>query len=183
VIRCPNCGEANDLGSRFCFNCGASLAGLQPEPTPAPPADAAHPADAAWQPAPPEETQPAAAEEVPPPPSTEERPRPSIPPQYAPPSSWSGGQPAWGAPGQAGQAGQPTRSGWAAIDELDPPPPPKRRATWLMVILGIIGGCLLVCVGTFVFMLTPPGEDTFEEISTVFAELATEQAPEPTRVP
>jgi hypothetical protein len=177
VIRCPNCGEANDLGSRFCFNCGASLAALQPEPAPTPPPEAERPPDPSWQPAPLEEAQPAAPEEAPPPP---ERPQPSIPPQYAPPASWSGGQPAWGSPGQAGQ---PTRSGWAAIDELDPPPPPKRRATWLLVILGIIGGCLLVCVGTFIFMLTPPGEDTFEELSTVFAELATEQAPEPTRVP
>jgi hypothetical protein len=181
VIRCPNCGEANDLGSRFCFNCGASLAGLQPEPAPEPAQSvgAERPPDQSWQPAPPEEAPGAVPEAAPPPPPVE-RPRPSVPPQYAPPASWSGGQPAWGAPGQPGQ---PTRSGWAAIDELDPPPPPKRRATWLMVILGIVGGCLLVCVGTFVFMLTPPGQDTFEELSTVFAELATEQAPEPTRVP
>ena len=103
-----------------------------------------------------------------------------MPPQYARPPYGEGtpqDQPAaWG-----GQPGQ--RSGWAAIDELDPPPPPRRRATWLMILLGIIAGCLLVCVGTFIFALTPPGQDTFEELGTVVAEMVTEAAPEPTRAP
>ena len=52
-----------------------------------------------------------------------------------------------------------------------------------MILLGIIAGCLLVCVGTFIFALTPPGQDTFEELGTVVAEMVTEAAPEPTRAP
>jgi hypothetical protein len=113
---------------------------------------------------------------APPPP-----PRPSIPPQYQPPAYGGAGSPYGQPPGWSGQPGQP--SGWAALDELDPPPPPKKRATWLMVLLGIVLGCLLVCVGTFIYALTPPGQDTFEEIGTVVAEFATEAAPEPTRSP
>ena len=116
-----------------------------------------------------------------PPDQPAQEPRPSIPPQYQPPA-YGGGQPY----GQSGGWGSPPptqRSGWATIDELDPPPPPKRRATWLMVMLGLVAGCLLVCVGTFIFALTPPGQDTFEELGTVVAEFATEAAPEPTREP
>jgi zinc-ribbon domain len=188
VIRCPNCGEQNDPGSRFCFNCGADLSAAQPAAAPQPPPAPPFPPPAGAQPpAGPEEPRerypPPPVPDYPPPPRPDvappARPGASIPPQYQPPpgrGAPSGQGPAWG-----GQPGQP--SGWAALDALDPAPPPKRRATWLMVLLGIVLGCLLVCVGTFAYSLTPPGQDAFQEVSTVAAEYLTEAAPEPTRSP
>lgn len=54
---------------------------------------------------------------------------------------------------------------------------PARRRTWLWVILGLLGVCLLLFVALTVFASTAPGE----RFLTSVANFATEVAPTPER--
>jgi hypothetical protein len=57
-------------------------------------------------------------------------------------------------------------------------PPRRRRSKWLVIPLGIVGLCLLLCLGLFVFSLTPAGQDAAEGVGTWAAETSTEAASE-----
>lgn len=203
MITCPNCGELNEPGSRFCFNCGAALTGAEPTapPEPATPprgreaaplqSEAARPEPA--QPPPPTEEPPPDASiyanwpmppQSAPPPPPETRPGPPPPvdwrPQAPPPPPPVAPQPAPGIPPQY----VPGESGWRMAPLVEEPAPPvRRRPTWLLVLVGILAGCMLVCAGLFVFALTPAGRDRLSNLSTQIVELATENAAEATQTP
>jgi len=60
-------------------------------------------------------------------------------------------------------------------DEADAPPR-RGRNRFLMIVLGILLGCLILCVGLFIYSITPSGQDFFEDVGTSIADIATESA-------
>lgn len=66
--------------------------------------------------------------------------------------------------------------GAMAADAVEPDPPRRRRNRFLMVVLGILLGCLIICVALFVYSITPSGQDFFEDVGTSVADVATETA-------
>jgi hypothetical protein len=135
VIRCPNCGNENPPGSRFCANCGRRL----PEPPP-------------LEPTPVEQT---AVE-------------PTPAPANAPPAALA-------APPISPTDLPPTHPDW----RMSPPEPylPQRgRRTWLWIVFGIIGACLVICLALFVFFQTPPGRTFLGDLQTQAALQATPTA-------
>ena len=63
----------------------------------------------------------------------------------------------------------------AASDEVDAPPR-RGRNRFLMIVLGVLLGCLILCVGLFIYSITPSGQDFFEDVGTSIADIATESA-------
>ncbi len=53
------------------------------------------------------------------------------------------------------------------------PPPRRKRSLWLWILLGILGLCLLACVGLVVFSVTDTGREWWENLAT---EAALQQA-------
>ena len=147
MLVCPNCGTSNPETSRFCSNCGASLAGVSP-------GDTGTGADAGPRPT----ASPAEATEPSRPEATEPSRRPPIPPPVDLPPS----------------ARPPTDPEWRMSDP-GPLPEPRGRRTWLWVLGGILGACLLACCA-----LTILGNTVFEDD---LAELQTELAEELTESP
>ena len=212
-MRCPNCGETNEPGARFCFNCGTELAQLTaPEPPPAIPTT---PASAPQQPTPPPAydptvpvwpplrdtsptpppvstgSHPADSFDFPPPPNPLTPPTPSTSPS-TPPGDWgTTAQPAASSTPppfvppppllSQGNALPPQYPDWqiggmsAASDEAEAPPR-RGRNRFLMIVLGILLGCLILCVGLFIYSITPSGQDFFEDVGTSIADIATESA-------
>lgn len=56
------------------------------------------------------------------------------------------------------------------------PPPARRRRVWLWVLLGLLGLCVLICVGIVIFASTGSGQEWLNDFGTRIAEQATEQA-------
>ena len=81
----------------------------------------------------------------------------TLPPQYAPPETSDVDDDDW------------------RMSSLGPPPP-RRRRVWLWVLLGLLGLCVLACVGFFVFAATGSGQDWINDLGTRIAEQATEQS-------
>ena len=69
----------------------------------------------------------------------------------------------------------PTAPEWRMSDAGPLPEPPRRRRTWLWVVLGVLGSCLLVCCIAIVWLNTA-GEDTFDDLATRVTEELTEEA-------
>ena len=155
MIKCPNCGTMNEAGSRFCYQCGQALTGDSPAGNG-------------------ERTQP-----VPPPPFP---PAPSFP---GAPGPVSGSPPhASGLPQASGYPqDQYVGGGYAPPGGYPPgtppgymmPPEPPRRRRWLWIVLGILLGCILVCVALGIYGATTGG-DTFERWGTQLSEFSTEEA-------
>ena len=117
MIVCPNCGNANPDGSRFCANCGADLS------------------VASRSALPPAKPSPA-------------RDRTELPPT----------SPEW------------------RMSPAGPLPEPPRRRTWLWIVLGIVGACLLLCC-LFLVWGNTIGVDTINELATRVSVEATQAAP------
>ncbi|CAA9534460.1 MAG: hypothetical protein AVDCRST_MAG73-1245 [uncultured Thermomicrobiales bacterium] len=56
------------------------------------------------------------------------------------------------------------------MSDPGPLPEPRRRRTWVWVLLGIVGACLLVCIALFIWTATDSGQATLEDWSTRLAE-------------
>ena len=82
---------------------------------------------------------------------------PTIPPQYNP------GQP------------QPAIPSWQGSADFSPPPQKKRR-TWLWIVLGVLGACLVLCCVMSVWASTDSGENFVNDIGTRLADYQTETA-------
>ena len=159
MIKCPNCGTMNEAGSRFCFQCGQTLStdgqaggpgATQPISPPSFPAPGAYPGT----------TGPVSG--YPPPPPA------GFPPQ--------GGYQDQSGYGQGNYGGYPPPGGYpvGTPGYLMPPEPPRRRR-WLWIVLGIILGCVLICVAFGIWGFTA-GEDTFSRWGTEISEYSTEEA-------
>ena len=73
------------------------------------------------------------------------------------------------------QAAPPVfNSNWTMSDP-GPLPERKRRPTWLWIVLGIIGACLLICCAFLIFASTDRGERFFNDLGTRVSEEATRQ--------
>lgn len=68
----------------------------------------------------------------------------------------------------------PTSPEWRMSDP-GPLPPPPRRPRWLWFLLGILGLCLLICVGLFVWANTI-GRETVEGFITTIEAIQTATA-------
>jgi len=146
VIVCDRCGHRNEAGSRFCSNCGNRLGAEQPSDLPGTPPPAAGPS-----PEPSATSAPAEPASTPPP--------PTLPPQFRP----IGGD----RPGRAEAPSRrdlpPTDPEWRMSPVLEEAPPPRRR-TWLWIVGGLLGLCLLSCAGLFIFVnFTGTGQRLLEE--------------------
>jgi hypothetical protein len=56
------------------------------------------------------------------------------------------------------------------------PPPSRKRSIWFWILIGLVGLCLISCVGLIGFSLTDTGREWIEGIATEAAEQATQQA-------
>ena len=56
------------------------------------------------------------------------------------------------------------------------PPPVKKRRLWLWILLGLLGLCLVICIGLAIFASTGTGQEWFEDLATQVSEQATEAA-------
>ncbi len=159
MTKCPNCGTMNEAGSRFCFQCGQTLAtdnGSGTGPT--------QPITLPGFPPPPAGSAPSGpVSGFPPPPQ-------SAPPGY--PQSTGFPQDPYGS---ANPYGSPPGYPPGTPPGYMMPPEPQRRRRWLWIILGIILGCILVCVAFGIWGFTA-GEDTFERWGTQLSEFSTEEA-------
>lgn len=144
---CPSCGNANLDRARFCEQCGARLPEL---------ADAAQPLPEpiAVEPQTEEELERDRAEQ-------RQRAAAGLPPAWMPPPV----QPSF-AP----------ESGWRSLDDV-PPEPKKKRRTLLWIIGGVLGLCIIVCVGlTLGLEYTETGRNFISNAETQIAANSTEQA-------
>ena len=141
MLVCPNCGTSNPETSRFCSNCGASLAGVRPS-------DAGNGPDAEARPT------PRRSEEIEP-----SRRAPMPPPVDLPPPSRPATDPEW------------------RMSDPGPLPEPRGRRTWLWVLGGVLGACLLACCALTILSNTV-FEDDLAELQTELAEELTE-SPDP----
>lgn len=66
--------------------------------------------------------------------------------------------------------------GGMSATEEDVAPPRRGRNRFLMIVLGVLLGCLILCVGLFIYSITPSGQDFFEDVGTSIADIATESA-------
>jgi hypothetical protein len=147
VIKCPNCGTMNEPGSRFCFQCGTDIRNVapeQPEQQPAPPPPLGFPS--APQP-------------------------PGFPPSGFPPPPQGAGYPPPGQPYPGPYGYDPARQGWTP-GYMTPPDEPRRRR-WLWITLGLILGCILLCI---VSITLAGRSDTVDDFLTAVDEYATEEA-------
>lgn len=150
MIVCPTCGNENPEGSRFCSNCGTALTRT----------DATTPDGAAApRPSVPEEAASAPSSErstAPVPPMPEPR-------SWAPPPSRSANEP----------SGLPATAPEWRMSDAGPLPEPRGRRRWLWVIVGILGACLLVCVGLTVWGNTDSGTRFLNDLATSVSDAAT----------
>ena len=91
----------------------------------------------------------------------------SQPPQSPPTTSDLPPQYELGGPTQPG-------AGWPSGDFA--PPPEKKRRTWLWIVLGVIGGCLILCCALSVWASTDSGEERINDWLTRIADYGTETA-------
>lgn len=155
MIVCPTCGNENPEGSRFCSNCGTAL--TRPD---AAEADAS--ATAADEP---DQTDP----------DRSVRPgRVSVPPMPEP-RTWTA--PATRPPHDAG--GVPATAPEWKMSDAGPLPEPRGRRRGLWVIVGILGACLMVCVGLTVWGNTDSGTRFLNDLATSVSEAATPRAATP----
>ena len=147
MIKCPSCGAMNEPGSRFCYQCGTDLRNVPPS-TPPPP-DTTGTTPSTNQP-------PAGFPSAPQPPGF---PPPPPPPQF-PPSQFP-----------PPQGYDPARQSWAP-EYMMPPEEPRRRR-WLWVTLGLILGCIILCIATFA---VASSSDTVSDFLTAVSEYSTEEA-------
>lgn len=63
------------------------------------------------------------------------------------------------------------------------PPPERKRKTWLWVVIGVLGACLILCCAGVVVANTSWGQDQLSGLQTSIADYATEAAPKPTARP
>lgn len=56
------------------------------------------------------------------------------------------------------------------------PPPKRRRSIWLYILIGIVGLCLLSCVGLLIFSMTETGQNWINDLATEAAIQATNAA-------
>jgi hypothetical protein len=82
---------------------------------------------------------------------------PTIPPQYS--------------PSQA----QPSVPGWPGSADFSPQPQKKRR-TWLWIVLGVLGACLVLCCVMSVWASTDSGQNFVDDLGTRLADYQTETA-------
>jgi zinc-ribbon domain len=146
VITCPNCGTKNEPGSRFCFQCGTDIRNARPDD------------DSSSAPL---GTPPPGFPPPPPPPGF---PSAQQPPGFPPPSPP-------GFPPQYQGGVDPARQGWAP-SYMTPPEQPKRRR-WLWITLGLILGCIILCVA---LSLLAGSSDTVADMLTSVSEFSTEEA-------
>ncbi|MGC4107142.1 MAG: zinc ribbon domain-containing protein [Thermomicrobiales bacterium] len=172
MIRCPQCGHENKAGDHFCSNCGTRL--LRPKPAPDPEPAAVDPYAA-----PDANAEPVFASDIPQASSTAS---PSgsassggygFPPPAQPSFLGGSGQPPSGTIGTQSGAGDDDAN-WR-MSSLGPPPKPKRRL-WLWIVLGILGFCILVCIGLAIFFNTGTGQHWLSDLGTTVAVEATKQA-------
>jgi hypothetical protein len=84
-------------------------------------------------------------------------PVPAIPPQYD-----------LGSP-------SPKSGGWSSTQDFVPPTQKPRR-TWLWIVVGVIGACLLLCCATSIWSVTSSGQNFLNDIETRLADYQTETA-------
>lgn len=150
MIKCPNCGTMNEPGSSFCFQCGSDIRNVANSAPEQPPAGF-----------PPTMAPPG----FPPPPSG--FPSAPQPPGFPPPPQQPGFPPQYPSP----QGFDPARQGWTP-GYMTPPDEPRRRR-WLWVTLGLIFGCILLCVVGSILIST---SDTVADLATSISEFSTEEA-------
>jgi hypothetical protein len=179
VRTCPNCGHQNADTDNYCANCGTPLAKddqvtSQQEPS-AP--SATETADTGA------ETQTGDASESL---RRDETAASSTSGDATPSGPLTSSEPA--SPSQHTSSGsslpppvdlRPSGAGPSVEEEwrmssLGPPPP--RRRTWLWILVGLIGLCLLACVAFAVYIQTDSGAEWWSDIQTEAAEQATERA-------
>ena len=174
---CPYCGSATVPDGQFCPNCGRLL------PTKTEPADGGEPRAADVQPfgtdagaPPPNHTGPVfrvgpddASAPIPAEAGASDPAvvRSSLPPEFAPPvldaplpvnfnpSDLPGTHPDW------------------KMSPAEPYVPRRQRPRWLLIVAGVLGACLLVCVAVVVFVNTPPGQRLLSNQATQAARAAT----------
>jgi hypothetical protein len=162
VIKCPNCGTMNEPGSAFCYQCGADIrnqaaSGQQPQQPTAgfPPTGGTQPI----YPPPPPGFPPSSSGSGFPPQPGQGFPSAPQPPGFPPPGAGYG------------SGYDPARQGWTP-DYMTPPDAPKRRR-WLWITLGLILGCILVCV---IGGVLASKSDTTQDLLTSVVEYQTEEA-------
>lgn len=166
MIVCPNCGSSNPEGSRFCSNCGRALVadppvGAQEPPVQSdpPPIVEDPPAADSTVPASPPVDRPPVERWTPPPPVPERPLAKRAPASSAPPSSLPATAPEW------------------RMSDAGPLPEPRRRRTWLWIVGGVLGACLLIGCLVIVWASTI-GSDTVNDFATRIAEEGTRNAGE-----
>lgn len=148
MIKCPSCGTMNEPGSRFCFQCGSDIRNVPPPPTPDQPTNTFPPQGNAGGYPPPPGSPPPGFPSAPTPPGF------PPPPQYPNPSY------------------DPARQGWAPPSYMTPPEEPKRRR-WLWITLGLILGCIILCIAAGALA---GSSETVSDLLTSVSEYSTEEA-------
>ncbi|MGN6031081.1 MAG: zinc-ribbon domain-containing protein [Thermomicrobiales bacterium] len=174
MIRCPQCGHENKAGDHFCSNCGTRL--LRPKPAaPVEPEPQAQPDVVDPFAAPDAHEEPVFASDAAKSGTqgTSSAGGYGFPPPVQPSFLGGAGQPLAGSAGGGGGTNDDDPN-WR-MSSLGPPPKPKRRI-WLWIVLGLLGLCILVCVGLAIFFNTGTGQDWLSDIGTTVAEEATKQA-------
>lgn len=155
MIVCPRCGNENLEGSKFCSNCGNSLTVVErPAVKDESIGDLPEPPDLA-----PSSPSPSRAEA-------------QVPPPIPAPRAWS---PRPSAARNEASVLPATAPEWRMSD-AGPLPEPRRRRTWLWIVVGLLGACLLICVGLIIWGNTESGTRVLNDLATSVAEAATPQA-------
>lgn len=162
MIKCPSCGTMNEPGSRFCFQCGSDIRSVAPE--------GSEPTQERATTGMPEST---LSGGFPPPPGSPTGGFPAATPPPGFPSSATP-PPGFPPPQYPNPPGgyDPARQGWAPPSYMSPPEQPKRRR-WLWITLGLILGCIILCIATFSLA---GSSDTVSDFLTSVSEYSTEEA-------
>jgi hypothetical protein len=75
---------------------------------------------------------------------------------------------------ELGSGPAPT-GGWSSSSDFIPPPQ-KARRTWLWIVLGVIGTCLLLCCALSIWSATGSGQRFLNDVETRIADYQTETA-------
>ena len=65
--------------------------------------------------------------------------------------------------------------GWSSTNNFVPPPQKPRR-TWLWIVIGVIGACLILCCAMTAWSATNSGQNFFNDVETRIADYQTETA-------